>query len=210
MILTNLKYGPVQIYFSSMLNQHFLLDSASVESWCSQEDFLRWKNFSSLQRKREFAAVRYLLSQLGYSKALYYSKEIPMLHLGEHIAISHSGDHVGIALCSEFSVGFDIEKKHLRTQKVYEKFVHPKERDVFTVNDLEMTTLLWSFKETVYKVMRIENLNFSEQICILRDEAHNFKAEVTTNKGIFELPLKYQVVDDLVITFNIGDVQSKK
>lgn len=209
MNLRVLKFGEIEIHLIYIQGDSDLLNPAHVASWFTPAEIQQWKALGADKRRREFAAVRYLLWRHGLKGELFYEDEVPMLKNATHISISHSHGWVGVAFCEQHRIGMDLELIQEKVARVYEKYVHEEERELFPKSDLQKATLLWSFKETVYKLMRQQGLLFSENICVFEDASGQFKAHVSAEAGIFEVPLGHQIMEQYVLTFNSGDVQKQ-
>ena len=201
--------GAIQIHLLNLESMPSLTEW-DLRSWFSAADFLIWKDLKNEKRRREFAGVRYVLFQLGHKDKLFYQKRSPRLSSGESISISHSGCWVVVALCRDFPIGVDIELVQEKISGIYDRFVHSEERQFFESKNIYSSTLLWSFKETVYKLAQIDDLSFSQQICVKSSGHENFKATILTSRGNFEVPLEHQRIGDYVLTFNVADVQKTK
>jgi 4'-phosphopantetheinyl transferase EntD len=203
------KFGEIEIHLVNIQGNLDLLNPAHVAPWFTSAEMQIWEAISAEKRQREYAAVRYLLCSQGLKGGLFYEDEVPKLTNGTHISISHSHDWVGVAYCDAHPIGMDLEFIQEKVARVYEKYVHEDERELFPNSDLQKATLLWSFKETVYKLMRQPGLLFSEDICVFQDAVGQFVARVSAETGIFEVPLGHQLIQQYVLTFNAGDVQKQ-
>lgn len=203
------KFGEIEIHLVNIQGNLDLLNPAHVAPWFTSAEMQCWEAISAEKRQREYAAVRYLLCSQGLKAELFYEDEVPKLTNGTHISISHSHDWVGVAYCNAHPIGMDLEFIQEKVARVYEKYVHENERELFPKTDLQKATLLWSFKETVYKLMRQPGLLFSEDICVFQDAVGQFVARVSAETGIFEVPLGHQLIEQYVLTFNAGDVQKQ-
>lgn len=105
--------------------------------------------------KKNFLAVREILSSLGYtSDDLFYDeKGKPYLKDGKKISISHSFDMVALII-GERQVGVDIEKKREKIINVANKFTQWNYRNASfsSHNVLQKLTMIWSAKEAGYKM----------------------------------------------------------
>jgi 4'-phosphopantetheinyl transferase EntD len=203
------KFGEIEIHLVNIQGNLDLLNPAHVAPWLTSVEMQIWEAISAEKRQREYAAVRYLLCSQGLKDGLFYEDEVPKLTNGTHISISHSHDWVGVAYCNAHPIGMDLEFIQEKVARVYEKYVHEDERVLFPKSDLQKATLLWSFKETIFKLMRQPGLLFSEDICVFQDALGQFKARVSAETGIFEVPLGHQLIEQYVLTFNAGDVQKE-
>ena len=203
------KFVEIEIHLVNIQGNLDLLNPAHVAPWFTSAEMQFWEAISAEKRQREYAAVRYLLWSQGLKGGLFYEDEVPKLKNGTHISISHSHDWVGVAYCNAHPIGMYLEFIQEKVARVYEKYVHENERELFPKTDLQKATLLWSFKETVYKLMRQPGLLFSEDICVFQDAVGQFVARVSAETGIFEVPLGHQLIEQYVLTFNAGDVQKQ-
>ena len=203
------KFGEIEIHLVNIQGNLDLLNPAHVAPWFTSAEMQIWEAISAEKRQREYAAVRYLLCSQGLKGGLFYEDEVPKLTNGTHISISHSHDWVGVAYCDAHPIGMDLEFIQEKVARVYEKYVHEDERELFPNSDLQKATLLWSFKETIFKLMRQPGLLFSEDICVFQDAVGQFVARVSAETGIFEVPLGHQLIEQYVLTFNAGDVQKQ-
>lgn len=209
MELRVLTFGEIEIHLVQIQGDLDLLRDTFIAPWMTGQEMEQWHAISAEKRKREFAAVRYLLWRQGLKGELFYQDEVPKLKNGTHISISHSHDLVGVSFCGQYPIGMDLELIQEKVARVYEKYVHDDERELFPKSDLQKATLLWSFKETIFKLMRQPGLLFSEDICVQQDASGQFKARVSAEAGIFEVPLGHQIMGQYVLTFNSGDVQKQ-
>ena len=68
---------------------------------------------------------------------------------GFSISLSHSRSYVAV-IYSKYNVAIDIEEYRQQILKITSKFVRDDEKSVFT--NLEDLTVLWSAKETMFKL----------------------------------------------------------
>lgn len=117
-------------------------------------------------RKLEYLAVRVLLRTLcGEEKhILHYPSGKPFLKDASfRISISHTKGYVAIGLHPFKELGIDIECVSGRVCKVASRFMHPDELKVS--DNLMYLLVCWSGKETMYKLLGEEGVDFS---CHLR------------------------------------------
>jgi len=124
--------------------------------------------FKSDSRKIEWLAVRVLLYTLtGKSLFIcYQSNGKPYVADGKtHLSISHTKGYVSVIVSDTNEVGIDIEKMGERVHKVAHKFVRD---DEYVPEDPILKTqallLIWSAKETMFKCMNEEAVDFREHL----------------------------------------------
>jgi len=187
-----------------------LPDADSVQNEAEQQ-------FSSEFRRVEWTAVRVLLyTVLDRQVHISYNEQgAPLLpdYEGLHISISHTKGYVAIALSETAEVGIDVEQiERLDTSNQFnDKEKVPrveKVRSRFMRNDEYAETIVgmllhWSAKETVFKVLGREGVDF-------QDEMKVQPFDETQYEGDFQLEdlkeddtyiIYYKVFDDFVLTY---------
>ena len=186
-----------------------LPDADSVQNEAEQQ-------FSSEFRRVEWTAVRVLLyTVLDRQVHISYNEQgAPMLpdYEGLHISISHTKGYVAIALSETAVVGIDVEQiERLNNNQFDDKEKVPrveKVRNRFMRDDEYAETLVgmllhWSAKETVFKVLGREGVDF-------QDEMKVQPFDETQYEGDFQLEdmkeddtyiIYYKVFDDFVLTY---------
>lgn len=87
-----------------------------------------------------------------------------------HFSISHCGNYAAAIASSGQRVGIDIELVTPRIEGISPKFLSPVEKDflaqweLFDQLQLELTTVIWSAKEAVYKWHGLGGLDFKSHM----------------------------------------------
>ena len=170
-----------------------------------EEGFMR---FTAEKRKQEWLAVRILLKELcGEEKEIVYLPSgKPYLKDGSaRISFSHTQGYVAVAIHPSLEAGVDIEQYGTRVQRVASRFVREDEWHTIQSGDEIYALLLhWSAKETMYKLMEDEAVDFIDHLHI-----HSF---VPLASGSFEaieyrsgrdrkIMIHYDTHPDYVLTF---------
>ena len=161
-------------------------------------------------RKREWLSVRVLLKELlGEEKEiLYNSAGKPYLSDNSfHISISHTKGYAALIINKENEVAIDIEKIAPRVENIRKRFVNEEEEKTLSKsNEVIHLLLYWSAKESLYKRLDVDNVDFKTQLHIqlfepVLGEWSDFEAyETRTNKqNCFKI--KYFVHEDYVLTY---------
>lgn len=133
-----------------------------------EEGFAR---FSAEKRKLEWLAVRVLLKELcGEEKDIaYLPSGKPYLKDGSFcISFSHTHGYVAVALHPSAEVGVDIEQYGTRVQRVASRFIRKDEWNSIKSGDEIYALLLhWSAKETMFKLMEDEAVDFIDHLHIM-------------------------------------------
>lgn len=132
----------------------------------------RYDCLKTESRRREFLAVRALLVEMtGREQAVAYHEDgKPYLKgSGQTLSISHThGQYVAVLLADEPLSGIDIELRNDRVMRVRRRFVSPNE-ELFLQPDflLEQLLLIWSAKESMYKALPGEGIDFLHHLEVL-------------------------------------------
>lgn len=136
----------------------------------TRESENRLMKMKSSAHRKSFLGIRQLLKLNGYDdQSLYYDDHgKPFLRDGTHISISHSGQYCCILSSSKFEVGVDIERHQQKILRIASRFCHSEEAIYLKRNDdIEGLTLIWGFKECVYKILNQKGISFKEEIRVL-------------------------------------------
>ena len=154
-------------------------------------------------KKLEFAASRFLKHHRFENKLINYDETgAPLVDNGPFISLSHTKKHVALAFCDEFRIGVDIEtisEKSILTQR---RFITEKEKQLFKTSDSHDMTLLWSLKETMYKLSDRNELLFQQHLLIEERNDNNFTGKVLHKSGFITYNLTAFTFPDFFITCN--------
>lgn len=159
-------------------------------------------------RRLEWLSVRALLKELlGEEKKIeYYPSGMPYLaDQSFHISISHTRGYVAVILDKNKKVGIDIEQYGERILKLRTKFLSENEiKSLSTEKEVYHLLLLWSAKETIFKILGQQEVEFKEHLQIspfIPLENGSFEgSEFKTNKRHKYL-IHYKVHPDFVLTW---------
>ena len=184
------------------------------------------------KRKCEWLTVRTLLKTLlGEEKEIAYQPNgKPYLPDNSyHISISHTNykgiagqatscrpewryrndkllGYVAIVLNAEKEVAIDIEAISPRVLKIKDRFLSEKEaQSISADNEIVHLLLLWSAKESVFKILDTENVDFQSQIHNspfkpIVGEWGSFEAQETRTEKQQIFSVHYFVAEDYVLT----------
>lgn len=165
--------------------------------------------FSSEKRILEWTAVRVLLyTILDRQVHISYDEQgAPLLpdYEGLDISISHTKGYVAIALSESSYVGVDVEQieeveegEMSRVEKVRSRFVANDEYAESVIGLL----LHWSAKESAFKLLGRENVDFLEDLKITPFDENNYEGQfnLTDTKEDDTYLVWYKVFDDFVLT----------
>lgn len=118
----------------------------------------------SPKRHKEFIAVRAVLERMLPGAVIGYNAagKPYLLSSPQRISISHTADVVAVLISrkEEEEVGIDVEQYGERVCRVAPRFVGETEQ----ADGVWQKLLLWSAKETVYKMMNCREVDFREHL----------------------------------------------
>lgn len=167
------------------------------------------ERITSQSRRREWVCARVLLNTIIKENKIiaYHPNGAPYLSDNSfNISISHTKGYVCVIVSKEKKVAVDIEYYSERVEKVSSRFIRNDEKvNSFMNTKLWSMLLFWSAKETAYKILGKENVDFLKHLKI-----NEF---VPQQKGIFSLTeyfnsesnmflISYEICDDYVMTWS--------
>ncbi len=166
-------------------------------------------HFGSEHRRKERVGARVLLHHLlrREEPVAYLPSGKPYLVSGAcHISISHTADYVAVALHSRHEVGIDIERYGARALRLKDRFV--REDESLGDSEVYMALLHWSAKETAFKLLDCEEVDFKQQLRItpfdLQAEG-TFILTETRTEDRKSFCVHYLTTDDFVLTLAVDE-----
>ena len=170
-----------------------------------EEGFMRFK---AEKRQQEWLAVRVLLKELlGEEKRIVYLPSgKPCLEDGSAcISFSHTSGYVAVAIHPSAEVGVDIEQYGTRVQRLASRFVRDDEQvSVASGDEIYALLLHWSAKETMFKLMEEEAVDFLEHMRIFPftlQESGQMEAQEFRSPKEQKFLIHYDTHPDYVLTF---------
>jgi 4'-phosphopantetheinyl transferase len=163
-------------------------------------ELVELKEITHPVKKQEWLSSRLCLSELcGHMKVSYNGiiKDIygkPHLQGNDaQISISHCFPVAGAILDLDQPTGIDIELPQQKMLSVGDRYCSEKEWK-FAHKDVDILTIIWAAKETLYKIHGKKKLIFKENLCVesfeLNDEGDT-NAHIHLNGASESFQLKY-------------------
>jgi len=163
----------------------------------------RFYTIKSPLKQQEFVATRILRDRIfGHYHIHYNEHGAPYIKDKQFLSISHSRNTVGIAVCADFQIGFDLEFISGKAKKVNSKFINSKELDAFDLQSEFETTMLWSAKETLYKVANRTGIDFKTELIIEPAKENLLIGKIIQTNGHDLVEIYTFVHQDYIITVN--------
>ncbi len=166
---------------------------------------------------RHFLASRIILTQLFPEKNIVLHKNNfnkPFLQINEqpfHISITHSFDYAAVLVAPNSLLGIDLERIDPRIGRVKRKFMNEQEWN-FAGDDSQIAeqTLIWSTKETLYKLYGEKELDFKENLLISPfniQENGVLNTQISKGKIELNIEVQYQKIDNYWLTYTTQNPQ---
>ncbi len=178
-------------------------EDIDFQTWLSDLETDHFKEYHFENRKREFIGVRQIRNSLLPNESIVKepSGKPKLLSDEHHISVSHSKTSVCLGVSSE-PIGLDIEEINPRILRVTTKFVNPMEEKFYAIDSEEDLTILWTIKESVYKLCNNKGMSFKNDIIVTARTKNRHTCKVKTSKGERKFFLKHERIEDEILTYN--------
>jgi phosphopantetheinyl transferase len=140
------------------------LNSEELNS--DEKNLLKLKKNNIL--REQFLATRKLLAlENSNYKIIYDINGKPSLNSNYNISISHSHEIAAIAISDNFNIGIDVQLRENKIFNIQNKFLNKSEKS--NIGDdptVDILTMVWVSKESIYKAIGLKGISFSENIKI--------------------------------------------
>ena len=198
---------PVQIINSNELSIYSMeIHANELEIYKNRCTSIELEKAGSIHHPTK--ALEYLASR-ALKNSIFPEKEFsfddtgaPYIQGEGFLSISHNQRYVVLIHSKEFKVGIDIECIREKASLVSARFCSDEESAQFDRNSAQEMSLLWSFKETLYKLSDRVGLDLLKDIKVTRSE-NKILGSVAYVNSIHRFELDYIKQNDNYITFNI-------
>tara|TARA_Y100000814_G_C12299308_1_gene391203 strand:+ start:301 stop:924 length:624 start_codon:yes stop_codon:yes gene_type:complete len=165
----------------------------------NSDDYQIFLSRKANHMKRQFLAVRKLISLVDSDLRVFYKDEVPFLSDNRNISISHSENIAAILISDKRRIGIDIERINKKVHLIKSKFLNQKEINYLTGDgETKRLTKAWTAKEAIYKAVRKPGIIFSENISL--EEFNN-----DTKSGIGKFTLSNQEIRFKLYFYDVDD-----
>ena len=142
------------------------IDDLSSQVVLSSKSKELLKNRKASIHKLQFLSIRAILLELGYSdQDLSYINNAPILNNGKKISISHS-NLFSCVIISDFKVGIDVQEFNNKINTIVKKFIGYEALYVKD-NDIQIISIIWNIKESIYKIAEIIGLDYKNHLLVI-------------------------------------------
>ena len=161
------------------LKEFIINDKTKIKLWKVMMGELNTKELNSDEKnllelkksnilREQFLATRKLLAQENTDyKITYDINGKPLLNSIYNISISHSHEIAVVAISDSSNIGIDVQLKENKIFNIQNKFLNKSEKS--NIGDdptVDILTMVWTSKESIYKAIGLKGISFSENIKI--------------------------------------------
>lgn len=117
---------------------------------------------------------------------------------GYHIGVSHTRGYASVVLSRDCEVAVDIEYRTNRVERIVSKFIRPDEQS----ESLDRVLLNWCAKETVYKLLNAENLQYFDMKVVPYELKQRGHFSVENLKRPCRVEVAYRITPDYTLTYS--------
>jgi phosphopantetheinyl transferase len=198
------------------LKEFIIKEKTKIKLWKVMIGELKTKELNSDEKKllklkksnllkEQFLATRKVLAlENSNYKITYDINGKPLLNSKYNISISHSHEIAAIAISDNSKIGLDVQLNENKIFNIQNKFLNKSEK--LNIGDdptVDILTMVWTSKESIYKAIGLKGISFSENIkidkVIEKDKTGIGYYINGTEKVKFDL--KFFYVDEYTICF---------
>jgi 4'-phosphopantetheinyl transferase EntD len=198
------------------LKEFIINEKTKIKLWKVMIGELNTKELNSDEKKllilkksnilrEQFLAIRKLLDLENSDYQITYDiNGKPLLNSIYNISISHSCDIAAIAISDNSKIGLDVQLKESKIFNIQNKFLNKSEK--LNIGDdptVDILTMVWTSKESIYKAIGLKGISFSENIKIdkLIEKDKTGIGYYINGREKVKFDLKFFYVDEYTICF---------
>ena len=134
----------------------------------NNEEIKLFKLKKSNLLKEQFLAIRKILALESSDYIITYDLDgKPILNSEFNISISHSHEIAALVISNNLKFGMDVQFKESKILNIKNKFLNEFEKlNIVGDPSIDILTMIWTSKESIYKAIGLKGISFSENIKI--------------------------------------------
>ena len=134
----------------------------------NNEEIKLFKLKKSNLLKEQFLAIRKILALENSDYIITYDLDgKPILNSEFNISISHSHEIAALVISNNLKFGMDVQFKESKILNIQNKFLNKFEKlNIGSDPSIDILTMIWTSKESIYKAIGLKGISFSENIKI--------------------------------------------
>ncbi len=120
-----------------------------------------------------------------------------------YLSITHSFQYAAVIFSRQTEVGIDIEKLDERINRVKNKFCNDVELE-WADNQILNLAMIWSAKETLYKLYGKKELDFKNHLLIQKNDGVTMKGKIDIGVFVLECSIQTKLFDGYILTYTMN------
>ena len=155
--------------------------------------------------REQFLATREILALENSDYIITYDLDgKPILNSEFNISISHSHEIAALVISNNLKFGMDVQFKESKILNIQNKFLNEFEKiNIGHDPSIDILTMIWTSKESIYKAIGLKGISFSENIKIdkvtVKDKIGKGYYINGTEKVKFDL--KFFYLDEYIVCY---------
>ena len=162
--------------------------------------------------KEQFLATRKILFNENSDYIITYDLDgKPILNSEFNISISHSHEIAALVISNNLKFGMDVQFKESKILNIQNKFLNEFEKiNIGHDPSIDILTMIWSSKESIYKAIGLKGISFSKNIQI-----EKFTVKDKIGKGYYingaekvKFDLRFFYLDEYILCYASQNLES--
>ena len=162
--------------------------------------------------KEQFLATRKILALENSDYIITYDPDgKPSLNSEFNISISHSHEIAALVLSNNRKIGLDVQLKESKILNIQNKFLNKFEKlNIEDDPSIDILTMLWTSKESIYKAVGLKGISFSKNIKIDKviEKDKTGKGYYINGTEKVKFDLKFYYLDEYIMCYASQNLES--
>ena len=162
--------------------------------------------------KEQFLATRKILELENSDYIITYDLDgKPSLNSEFNISISHSHEIAALVLSNNRKIGLDVQLKESKILNIQNKFLNKFEKlNIEDDPSIDILTMLWTSKESIYKAVGLKGISFSKNIKIDKviEKDKTGKGYYINGTEKVKFDLKFYYLDEYIMCYASQNLES--
>ena len=162
--------------------------------------------------REQFLATRKILALENSDYIITYDPDgKPSLNSEFNISISHSHEIAALVLSNNRKIGLDVQLKESKILNIQNKFLNKFEKlNIEDDPSIDILTMLWTSKESIYKAIGLKGISFSKNIKIDKviEKDKTGKGYYINGTEKVKFDLKFYYLDEYIMCYASQNLES--
>ena len=205
------------------LKEFIINDKTKVKLWKVMMGELNTKELNSDEKnllelkksnilREQFLATRKILALENSDYIITYDPDgKPSLNSEFNISISHSHEIAALVLSNNRKIGLDVQLKESKILNIQNKFLNKFEKlNIEDDPSIDILTMLWTSKESIYKAVGLKGISFSKNIKIDKviEKDKTGKGYYINGTEKVKFDLKFYYLDEYIMCYASQNLES--